>query len=212
MNKELKQAQHRLTESVIRKFWKAMTLSHPSMCVNDGVSIEYHQPFTQRHVDRLVDRLTQCKSSNVACPLFQYEYDPPNSTPHHVSAITITKFPTYNVLSFFDPKGKGTERPREEELLMNVLCKSIEQRYGKKTLLRMYTGDNLQKNDDIGLCQLFSLFYLYEYIVEVNKLSPHTLETVTDPNEMVKLIRNKRGGYNEKTLFSFWKVWFPHLQ
>ena len=212
MNKELRQAQMKLTESVIRRFWRAMTLSFPSMCVNDGVSIEYHEPFTQQHVDRLVERLTKCKSANVACPIFQYEYDPPNSTPHHVSAITLTQLPTHAVLSFFDPKGKGSIRPRQEELLMNILAKAIQEKTKRRVVLKMYNGDNLQKNDYIGLCQLFSLFYLYEYVTEVNKLTPQNLNTITDPNEMVQFIRKKRNGFTEKTLYSFWNGYFQSLR
>jgi hypothetical protein len=212
MNKELRYAQTKLTESVIRKFWKAMTLSFPSMCVNDGVSIEYHQPFTSRHVEHIVDQLTKCKSAHVACPLFQYEYDPPNSTPHHVSAITVTKSPKLITLSFFDPKGRGSERPREEELLMKIIQKRIEEKTGKKTLLKIYNGENLQRRDDIGLCQLYSLFYLYEYVNEVSKLTPQALDVLSDPNAMVDYVKKKRGSYDEKTLLSFWNAYFQTLQ
>lgn len=213
MNKDLKYAQSRLTESVIRRFWKAMTLSYPAMCVNDGVSIEYHKPFQQRNVDRIVDKLTRCKTSvNVACPIFQYDYDPPNSMPHHVSAITLTQMPNATtVLSFFDPKGRGSVRPRQEELIMGVLAKAIEKKTGRNVILKMYTGDNLQKNDDIGLCQLFSLFYLYEYVTEINKLNPKALSVLADPNAMVPFIRAKRRGFTDKTLLSFWQGFFPSM-
>lgn len=213
MNKDLKYAQTKLTESVIRRFWKSMTLSFPSMCVNDGVSIEYHQQFNQQHIDRIVEKLTRCKTSNVACPIFQYDYDPPNSTPHHVSAITLTHLPSSNVsvLSFFDPKGKGSLRPRQEELLMKVLAKAIEQKVGRKVVLKIYTGDNLQKNDYIGLCQLFSLFYLYEYVTEVSKLNPKSFSTLADPNSMVQFIRDKRRGFTDRTLLSFWNGFFQSL-
>lgn len=215
MNKDLKNAQSKLTESVIRRFWKAMTLSFPAMCVNDGVSIEYHKPFQQRNLDRIVEKLTRCNmASNVACPIFQYDYDPPNSTPHHVSAITLTQLPSGNtsVLSFFDPKGRGSIRPRQEELLMGVLAKAIEQKTGRKVVLKMYSGDNLQKNDYIGLCQLFSLFYLYEYVTEINKLNPKSLDILTDPNVMVHYIREKRRGFTDKTLLSFWQGFFQSMQ
>lgn len=211
MNKELKYAQNRLTESMIRKFWRAMTMSFPAMCVNDGISIEYHDEFQQRHVDQLVDKLTRCKAMNVACPIFQYEYDPPNSTPHHVSAITLTHFPSHSVLSFFDPKGTGSLRPREEELLTKILAKSISGRINKPVYTKIYNGDNLQKNDYIGLCQLYSLFYLYEYVTEVTKLKQKPLITLSDPNLMVEYIREKRNGFTDRTIYSFWNGFFQHL-
>jgi len=211
MNKELQYAQNRLTESMIRKFWRAMTMSFPNMCVNDGISIEYHQQFQQRHIDQLVNKLTKCSSMNVACPIFQYEYDPPNSTPHHVSAVTLTQFPSHSVLSFFDPKGHGSLRSREEELLTKILAKSISERIGQPVYVNIYTGDNLQKNDYIGLCQLYSLFYLYEYVTEITKLNPTSLKTLSTPNLMVDFIRDKRNGFTDRTIFSFWNGFFKYL-
>ena len=41
MNKELLEAQQSLTEYVIRVFWKQITESFPSLCINDGISLDY---------------------------------------------------------------------------------------------------------------------------------------------------------------------------
>lgn len=213
MNRDLRRAQHTLTEGVIRRFWKAMTLSFPSLCVHDGVSLDYHQPFTASKAEYLADRLLKCHNTHVACPLFQYEYDPPNATPHHVSALTLTQMPSgQQVLSLFDPKGKGTERPREETLLMSILSKLIEQKSGRPTHYKLYDGKNLQSHDDIGLCQMFSLFYLYEYITEVTKLNPPSWRLVSDPNRFAAFIEQKRQGFNERTLHGFWQAYFQALQ
>jgi len=212
MNHDLKYAQSHLTEAVIRRFWKALTRSYPALCVNDGLSIEYHQEFTLRHVHAMVDKLTRCPGANVACPLFQYDYDPPNSTPHHVTAITLTQLPgQVCILSFFDPKGRGALHKRQEFLLMKVLARAIQQKTGRKVVVNIYQGDNLQKNDTIGLCQLFSLFYLYEYVTELNGPHPPPLTTLSDPNAMVAFIRKKRRGFTNRTLFAFWNGYFQSL-
>lgn len=212
MSTELKKAQKNLTEGVIRRFWRAMTLSYPSMCVNNGISINYHKHMDIHHVQQMVQQLTKCKNANVATPLFQYEYDPGNATPHHLSAITLTKFPTHYVLSLFDPKGKGSLRPKEEDLLMKILAKSIERQTKKKVNIQIYNGENLQKNDYIGLCQLFSLYYLYEYIIEITKTKSQTMDTLIDPNKMVQHIKTKRGHFNEKTLLHFWCTFFKNIR
>jgi hypothetical protein len=212
MNAELKYAQKNLTESVIRKFWKAMTLSYPSMCVSNGVSINYHKHLDIHHFNQIVDQLTKCKSNFVATPLFQFEYEPKNTTPHHVSSLTLTKTPTYYVLSLFDPKGSGSMRKKEEELFMNVLSKGIERKMKKPVHVKIYTGTNLQRTDFIGLCQLFSLYYLYEYILEVSKVRPQSLQVTTDPNNMVPYIQKKRGKFNDKLLLNFWNTFFKSLK
>ena len=209
MIRQLKFAQHNLTESVIRRFWKALTLTFPAMCVNDGISINYkNYQLTSLKLEPIVEKLTVCKSANVACPVFQFDYEPQNSTPHHVSAITLTKMHTGNVLSFFDPKGRGSSRKTEEIAFLYLLVQKISERTGKRTKLLMYDGKNLQQNDDIGLCQLFSLFYLYEYVNEVTAMPPKSLDTFVDPNKMVKYIHKKRGGFNERTLYAFWNAYF----
>lgn len=209
MQRDLRQAQYTLTESVIRKFWRALSLSFPSLCVQDGMSIDYHQPFNLPKVERLADKLTRCHRAHVACPLFQYEYDPPNTTPHHVSAVTLTQVPGQGqILALFDPKGTGSVRKREEALLMNILAECLRRRTHRPTSVRLYQGKNLQAHDDIGLCQMFSLFYLYEYVTEVNRLSG---SVVSDPNKMAPYIERKRGGFDEKTLHAFWQAYFQAL-
>jgi hypothetical protein len=216
MNKELRFAQNNLTEFMIRKFWKALTLTFPTMCVNDGISIDFNQNFmSPKRLENVVDKLVQCKNSHVACPLFEFNYDPPNSTPHHVSALTLTKFHDYNILGFFNPKGHGSCRKQKELEFLKSISKQIAEQTSVSTKLFIYDGKNLQENDNIGLCQLFSLFYLYEYVTEINGLhgprdchESRFLRTVSDPNKMVKYIQLKRGGFNDKTLFAFWNAFF----
>ena len=221
MNKDLQRAQQNLTERVIRRFWQAMTLSHPQLCVNNGLSVNYHKHITVKQVEEMANVLTKCMVSSekkkrkrfIATPLFQYYYDPPNKeTPHHVSAITLTCFPNHTILSFFDPKGKGSLRPKEELLMLKILAQAIQERTKTPIKIHIYTGDNLQKQDYIGLCQLFSLFYLHQYITIVNKLvndnqmaSHLTWAICYDPNVVVNRIRHKYGHYGPSTLYAFWK-------
>ena len=216
MNKELRFAQNNLTEFMIRRFWKALTLTFPTMCVNDGISIDFNENFmSTKRMEHMVDKLTQCRSAHVACPLFQFNYDPPNSTPHHVSALTLTRLHDGNILSFFNPKGRGSCRKQQEQIFLNNISKQIAAKTGLPTKLFIYDGKNLQQNDNIGLCQLFSLFYLYEYVTEINGLhatrdmhESKLLQTISEPNKMVKYIESKRGGFNDKVLFAFWNAFF----
>lgn len=213
MNKELRFAQNNLTEFMIRKFWKALTLTFPAMCVNDGIVIDFDENFlSPKRMEHVVDKLIQCKSSHVACPLFEFNYDPPNSTPHHVSALTLTRLQQGNILSFFNPKGRGSCRKQQELIFITSVLNQITARTGVSTKLYIYDGKNLQQHDDIGLCQLFSLFYLYEYVTEINGLQGQNnsklLQTISDPNKMVRYIELKRGGYNDKVLFAFWNAFF----
>ena len=157
MNRELRFAQNNLTEFMIRRFWKALTLTFPAMCVNDGISINFKENFmSTTRMEHMVDKLTQCKSSHVACPLFQFDYDPPNSTPHHVSALTLTRLHNSNILSFFNPKGRGSCRKQQEHIFLNSISKQIAAKTGLPTKLFIYDGKNLQQDDNIGLCQLFN--------------------------------------------------------
>ena len=210
---QLKMAQHALTEQQIRTAWRGITHSFPTMCVNDGVIFEYNKRLTAQHVERMVHKLTKCPNRNVACPLFQYFYDPKNSTPHHVSAITLTHFPGRCVLSFFDPKGRGSLRKKEESMLMHVLGKLISTQLKKPCTVMIYDGTNLQRTDNIGLCQLFSLFYMYEYIVQMTKPmnSLSIIRTIIDPNRMVNFIVNKHGKFDQRALLSFWNTYFTHI-
>jgi hypothetical protein len=226
MNKELKQAQRSLTEHVIRRFWQAMTISYPQLCVNNGLSVDYHKHVTVAHIKNMADILTKCMVGNdkskkkrfVATPLFQYYYDPPNKeTPHHVSALTLTCLPGHDILSFFDPKGSGSLRPKEELLMLQILAEAIHQRTGHPVQIQIYTGDNLQKNDNIGLCQLFSLFYLREYVDLVSHATSGHRQKASGPwqlsyhpNQIVRDIKQKYGHYSSSVLHQFWKQYFPH--
>jgi hypothetical protein len=218
MQKELKFAQHNLTELVIRRFWKAMTRTFPAICVNDGMDITYQKnsenisDISKRQITNIVAKLLRCQGVHVAAPLFQYEYDPQNSVPHHVSAITLTKLTSKYILSFFDPKGRGALRKQQELYIMSTVASEITQQTGIQTQLLIYDGKNLQINDEIGLCQLFSLFYLYEYVTEItsihNKNTPNMLHILYTPNDMVKYIDTKRKGFNSKILYAFWNAFF----
>lgn len=167
MNDELTKARNSLTESAIRTFWKSLTQSFPNVCINDGINVNYDgtNEEMEKSIERMSKELSRCKYQNVATPLFQYNYEPDNSTPHHVSAVTLTKLPNYCVLSLFDPKGKGSKRKKEEKDMMKAISKKITTLLGLPVRIKIYNGVNLQAKDYIGLCQLFSLYYLYQYIL-----------------------------------------------
>ena len=219
MQKELKYAQQNMTENVIRKFWKEMTRMFPAICVNDGMDITFKKhsenisDLSHQQIASIVAKLLRCQGVNVAAPLFQYEYDPSNSVPHHVSAITLTKLRSQYILSFFDPKGRGALRKQQILYIMSTVASEITRQTGIITKLLIYNGKNLQSNDDIGLCQLFSLFYLFEYVTEITTLNiknstPKVLRVLCTPNDMVKYIDTKRKGFDSKILYAFWNAFF----
>jgi hypothetical protein len=234
MNEELSHAQQSLTEEVIRKFWRVITFANPNICVTDGLVIDYHSHFQERDLQQIVHQLVKCSEiSFVATPLFQYFYDPPNKeTKHHCTALTLTKLPDQAVLSFFDPKGTGTLRPFEQAQFLKLLSVRLSAALHKPVAVKVFSGENLQKNDDIGLCQLFSLLYLYEYVQQVSKLDVKnihaqsrscfvtsgghkcfdTLHTIVDPNAMVEMIKAKHGSYSNRTLHKFWIKFFGPRQ
>jgi hypothetical protein len=160
----------------------------------------------------------KCNNLHVATPLFQYCYDPKNETPHHATALTLTKLKGYFILTLFDPKGKGSLKIKEEKYIMEKLAEKIEKDYKTKVYINMYSGKNLQLDDDIGLCQLFSLRYLCEYIIQIKdgkKLhnnGDQWLVKITDSNNIIKHIIEKDGGFNKKTLLKFWDTYFNYLK
>ena len=209
MKKELKHAQQTLTEDKIRRFWRAISLSFPELCVTDGLKVNYNKDVTAKELHHMCAQLTRCKSLCVATPLFHYHYDPPNETPHHVTAITLTKLPHRYHLSLFDPKGRGSVRKSEEKLLMKKLAECIHEMAKVPVSIHIYEHTNLQLRDDIGLCQLFSLYYLYEYFKEVSEWTRTKKQLaksyhLVNPRQMVEFIKKKRGGFDENNLLAFW--------
>ena len=219
INEQLKHAQCVLTEDEIRKFWTAMTRSFPEICVNNGLVIDYNKDIYLRHINDMGLKLTKCHHLHVATPLFQYYYDPKNETPHHATALMLTKLKKNYILTFFDPKGWGSLKKKEEKYLLDKLAKIIEKNYKIKVDIKIYNGKNLQVNDNVGLCQLFSLRFLCEYIQQIQqskKLSGINREQWlienTDPDQIIKNIIKKDGKFNEKSLFKFWNTYFNYLK
>lgn len=207
MNKELLEAQQSLTEYVIRVFWKQITESFPSLCINDGISLDYKN-ITSKDLEKMVSSLSKCSDSHhVATPLFEYNFEPLNEMPHHLSAIVITKTPQVYYLSFFNPKGKRSFRKEEEKKIITNVAFEIEKRTHRKVMVTIYDGDNLQIHDKIGLCQLYSLFYLYEYMLLITGTETISDKTpLINPHAMVQYIIQKRGSFDEKILYVFWKT------
>ena len=223
MNNELFEAQQSLNEYVIRVFWKQITESFPSLCINDGISIDYKN-ITLKDLEKMVSSLSKCSDSyHVATPLFEYNFEPLNKMPHHISAIVITKTSQVYYLSFFNPKGKTSFRKEEEEKIITRIAYEIEKKTHRKVVVTIYNGDNLQMYDKIGLCQLYSLFYLYEYMLLITgpenisdkrpeNISDKRPENISDkrplvnPHAMVQYIIQKRGSFDEKILYVFWKT------
>ena len=195
--KELEKAQNFLRENVIRSFWKKLTTQHPSTCVHEGISIHFDQPLTKEALFEMVDKMTQCshKKLAVAAPLYQYNFEPDNSTPHHISALTLNRHGDNYILTLFNPKGKGSLRKKQEKIFLDLLKKLLQIKLQSKVIVRQYSGPNLQINDNVGLCQLYSLLYLYEYVNHPQDITP---------DKFIKHIRKKHGHYNQKTLLNFW--------
>ena len=217
MLQELKVAQATLIESEIKRFWTAMTRYFPHMCVNDGVHIDYEKPILMRHVHDIVGKLMKCDSNlHVATLFFQYNYEPKNDTPHHATAITLTKDRDRTYLTLFNPKGRSSKRKKHEEFLLKKMAHVIQTHYRKNIPIEIniYNGKNLQLNDNIGLCQLYSLRYLLEYVVRAQNFVPSTtkdLKKITIPHEIITFIEQKDGDFSEPALYNFWKKYFPNF-
>jgi hypothetical protein len=196
---ELKKAQKFLKEKVIRSFWKRLTHAHPHTCVNDGLALNYNKPLSKLELFRIVDKLTKCSEKQlcVATPLYQYNYDPGNQHPHHISALTLK----YNsrdgvyMLNMFNPKGKSSTRKKQEEIMLLLIARLLRVKLKRPVVIHRYMGPNLQQKDDIGLCQLYSLFYLFEYVQRPANIAP---------TDFIRYIKQRRGHFNEKTLLQFW--------
>lgn len=198
---ELKNAQTFLRENVLRSFWRRMTKSSPNICVDEGISIDFSRPLSKRKLFEIVERLTKCAGRKmiVATPLYQYNFEPDNTNPHHVSAITLRQNGSgknsFYTLNMFNPKGKDSLRKEQEKIFLTLLQKLLEVKLQAPVKIHQYLGQNLQRNDSIGLCQLYSLMYLYEFTK-----TPQN----TDPEKFVRFIRTKNGSYDKKTLLKFW--------
>lgn len=228
-NKILKQAQQKLNAHVIRHFWRALTLAYPSMCVNDGISIDFRRNMTVEYIQNIATQLMRCPNKlYTASPVFEYWFEPDNrDTPHHLSALTLTKFHNAYVVSFFNPKGKSSMQRKRETEFLHGLANIIEHQYRRPVKVYTYDGNNLQNKDYIGLCQLYSLFYLYEYIQNVKTPSSGSMPVfynqsytqgsgmdsqtgVVQPNVMVETIKTKYKQYDNKTLAKFYLTFWPH--
>ena len=198
MQKELKTAQSSLTEGKIRDFWQKMTQKHQDMCVNGGIRIDFDRNFTQAIFDDILEQLLKCAHSGlvVATPLFEYNYDPDNSIPHHVASLTLfyDRNNSNIILNYFNPKGKSSPRLQKEKRLMTALGQMIKQRTGKPVFTYMFYGKNMQIDDNIGLCQLYSLYYLYNFIKNPQPQSP---------SYFIRSIELQDGTFNEKQLYDF---------
>jgi hypothetical protein len=178
-----------------------MTAKQPDICVHDGIRIDYEKRFTAHTVQDVLTKLLKCSHTGkvVATPIYGYNYDPENVNPHHVTGMTLfynprTKSYTFN---YFNPKGARSVRKRREIRLLERIGGAIQKNTGNKVNIYYYNGSNLQEDDSIGLCQLYSLLYLFEFLGRPGAYSPSTF---------VQRIQNQRGSFNEKTLLAFYRA------
>jgi hypothetical protein len=208
---ELLKAQQNLTEFKIRTFWSSLSQRFPDLCVQDGVVFDYKQKNNNKNmikqIEHLATILMKCGSyGHVATPLFQYCYEPNNDTPHHATSLTLTKNEEIYIITLFNPKGKDSLRINNEKKMLEMLCAYMEQKYNIKVTYYLYKGKNLQNEDTIGLCQLYSLRYLLEYIVQIQRKQ---IRNVSDPEYIIQMIQKKDHGFDELSLYRFWKKFFP---
>lgn len=195
---ELRKAQYYLNEASLRSYWKKITQKNPNICVDDGISLDFSNKIHKHELFDIVNKLTKCSSKNlmVATPFYQYNFEPENPTPHHVSAVTLEKYKGKYILSLFNPKGINSKRKAQEMTFLKILQRLIKYKLKTKVDVKVYDGKNLQSNDNIGLCQLFTLFYLNEY-VNHKKNNVH-------PRDFVRQIEMKYGKYDREILLKFW--------
>lgn len=199
----LRRVQRSLTEPAMRKFWTKMTSAHPNICVNNGITLQFDKNFTEAVITDVMRQMLRCSSTGkvLATPVYGYNYDPENELPNHVTAISLFYDPAakrYN-LNYFNAKGAQSVRKRKEMCLIRSIGKKIEEETKKPVDIYYFNGKNLQENDDIGLCQLYSMYYLKEFIK-----NPHS----GGPSVFVRNIINEYGAFNEKPLLEFANKYF----
>ena len=197
--KELKRAQNTLTESNIRGLWSTITRARPHMCVHDGIRLDFARPFSSACVDSILEKLLKCSHTGktIATPIYGYNYEPDNVPPHHAMAITLffnPKTQTFT-LNMFNPKGKDSPRKKKEIRLMKAIGARIRNRTHLPVNVYYYNGPNIQENDTIGLCQLYSLLYLYEFIQRPNG---------KPPSKTLGSLQKHTGSIDPHTLLGFW--------
>lgn len=204
MSNELRKAQRLLTETTIRNLWTTITHLHPKMCIQSGIRLDFEYPITARTSYDITNKLLRCSHTGkvVATPIYGFNYDPPNSNPHHVTALTLcydSEKQRY-LLNYFNPKGRSSPQREREIKLLASIGYHIQARSSRKDIpvvIHYYDGKNLQKSDNIGLCQLYSLYYLFEF-----------LKTPCNgtPSQLLHHVEQKNGPINQKQLLKFWSI------
>jgi len=217
MANELKKAQRTLTEETIRILWTKICHLHPEMCIQSGIRLDFEFPITERTSYDITNKLLRCSNTGkiVATPIYGFNYDPPNENPHHVTALTLcydSQRKRY-LLNYFNPKGReSTQREREIKLLASIGYHIQSRTNHVPVIIHYYDGKNLQKSDNIGLCQLYSLYYLLHFLHKSYRMREsrlyHTqlVETpcALTPSQLLQYIEQKNGPINQKQLEKFW--------
>lgn len=210
MSINLKQAQRHLTEQRMRMFWSHLTDQYQTICTHSGLSLDWKQPLSMLQVKQMVQDLLKCHTVIVACPVYMYDYDAKADPPHHVTALTLIKCQEKGIfLSYFNAKGKKSPRLAQETQWLNLMAQQLQQHFGLPVKVQMYTGRNIQDQDYIGLCQLYSMFYLCQFIEKVHHVMTtsrlcQTLSMISNPNTFVTTLKK----YNETGLKQFYQLYF----
>lgn len=211
--REFRYAQDTLTEDVIRPFWKEFTSQYPRFCVQGGIAVDFDTRLNEEVAHFVAQQLSLCDSKIVAAPLFEYNFEPSNPLPHHLAALTVVHFSDRIVVGLFNPKGRDGERSELEFRLFTMVCQSLSQKHHKRVQFVRYEGMDLQQDDFIGLCQLYSLLYLYMFVTESAQhyrnhynYQQEPSPTVAFPDLLVERIKEKHGSYDENLLHWFWST------
>ena len=203
--RDLKRIQNLLTESTIRGLWSSITRKHPEICLNNGIRLDFSRRFSEKCIYGVMRQLLQCSHSGktLVTPIYSYHYEPDNDPPHHMMALTLfyQKSKHRLILNLFNPKGRESPRKPKEIRFIRRLGQLIRDQTQTPVLVYYYNGPNIQKHDRIGLCQLYSLLYLYEFIRHPN---------AKGPSYTLKCLQKHIGKLDQKKLWHFWQKTLRH--
>lgn len=198
--RDFKRIQNLLTESTIRGLWSSITRKHPEICLNDGIRLDFNRRFSEKCIYNVMRQLLQCSHSGktVVTPIYSYHYEPDNDPPNHMMALTLFYDQPRRrlIMNLFNPKGRESPRKPKEVRFMRRLGHMIRHQTHIPLCVYYYNGPNIQKNDTIGLCQLYSLLYLYEFIRHPN---------AKGPSYTLKCLQKHIGKIDRDKLWKFWQ-------
>lgn len=204
-SKYLRKAADFLRHDVINRIWVRVCRRYPVVCIIKGMFVNFNAPY-ELHVEQQARQMLSCTRPVMAFPCYLFHYlqrlANKSDTPHHCAGMTIVKNIEKKeaVVSFFDPRGTQQRRTEEMQKILNV-WKSVLHEQGFQTVYtHLYTQQNLQDDDRIGLCQLFSLFFLTYFIQSTASLNLEQMQQL-NPNYIIHQLTDPNG----------WKIHGKHL-